>query len=117
MTVEAATPAANALARFFRAVSGAALELADALENLETSPTVRSLDTAGLGSLQRQVVDVPEMNSDVGISPREITRHLDRGDEPNVRNALAALQKRGVAELVPGPGPQRWRLTAQYRSE
>src|SRR5712692_10849925 len=49
------------------------------------------------------------------ISLREITRHLERGDEPNVRTALAAMRKRGVTELVPGANPHRWRLTAPYR--
>jgi hypothetical protein len=75
-----------------------------------------SLDDANLGSLQRQVAQVPGMESDVGISPRQIAQYLDRGDEPNVRTALSALQRRGVAELVPDVSPQRWRLTPAYRS-
>jgi hypothetical protein len=55
------------------------------------------------------------MDSEAGISPRQIAQHLNRGDEPNVRTALAAMQKRGVTELVPGAVPQRWRLAAPYR--
>jgi hypothetical protein len=55
------------------------------------------------------------MDSEAGVSPRQITQHLDRGDEPNIRTALAAMQKRGVTELVPGAVPQRWRLAAPYR--
>src|SRR6185312_7165601 len=66
-----------------------------------------SIEDANLGSLQRQVAEVPGMRSEAGVSPRQIAQHLDRGDEPNIRTALAAMQKRGVTELVPGGGPQR----------
>lgn len=55
------------------------------------------------------------MDSDQGVSPRQITQHLERGDEPNVRGALERMRDRGVTELVPEPGPQRWRLTVAYR--
>ena len=106
----------RALARFFRALASAALELANDLEAEDRDDQVwLTLDHAHLGSLQLQVAEAPGMNSDAGTSPREITQHLDRGDEPNIRTALAAMAKRGVAELVPGVTPQRWRLTASYR--
>jgi hypothetical protein len=106
----------RALARFLRKLATAALDLADELE----SPSLAShgwltLDGANLGSLQQKVAEEPGMDSDQGTSPREITQHLERGDEPNVRTALAAMQKRGVTEMVPGAIPQRWRLTAAYR--
>jgi hypothetical protein len=74
-----------------------------------------SLDDVNLGSLQRQVAQVPGMENEAGISPRQIAQYLDRSDEPNVRTALGALQRRGVAELVPNVSPQRWRLTSAYR--
>ena len=107
----------HALARFLRALSTAATDLADELES-PTTPERHgwlSISSANLGSLQRQVAEAPGMDSDQGSSPREVTQHLDRGDEPNVRTALAAMQKRGVTELVPGAVPQRWRLTTPYR--
>jgi hypothetical protein len=111
-------PSANdrALARFFRALGSAALDLAKDLEskNAEEQGWL-SIDQASLGSLQRQVAEVPGINSEVGMSPREITRQLTRDDEPNIRTALAAMAKRGVTELVPAATPQRWRLTAAYR--
>jgi hypothetical protein len=56
------------------------------------------------------------MNTDRGLSPREVCRHLGRNDEANVRTALQALRRKGVAELVPGEPKQRWRLTAPYRT-
>lgn len=105
-----------AFARFLRTVSAAALELAQQLE-AEGLPTQArlSIDDANLGSLQRQVAMASGMDSQKGVSPRQIAQELDRGDEPNIRTALAAMQKRGLAELVPGRTPQHWRLTALYR--
>ena len=115
MEVRSGSAAGSAFARFLRALSAAALELAQELETAPLGQGQRSLDDAGLGSLQRQVAEAPGMDSDQGVSPRQITQHLERGDEPNVRGALERMRDRGVTELVPGPGPQRWRLTAVYR--
>ena len=116
MTIAPGAFPAAAFARFLRTLSAAALELANALENGVASPHRRSLDSLQLGSLQQQVAQTLGLDTEDGMSPREITRSLDRSDEPNVRTALGRLQTLGVAELVPGlPGPQRWRLTASYR--
>jgi hypothetical protein len=107
----------HALARFFRTLGSAALELAQELETATPDAQGRlSIEQANLGSLQRQVAAVPGMDSEAGISPRQIAQHLDRSDEPNIRTALAAMQKRGVTELVPAAVPQRWRLAGPYRS-
>lgn len=110
------SPSTYAFARFLRAVSAAALELAQQLE-AETLPAQArlSIEEAKLGSLQRQIATASGMDTDEGVSPRQIAQQLDRGDEPNIRTALTAMQKRGVAELVPGKTPQHWRLTALYR--
>jgi hypothetical protein len=106
----------RAFARFFRALGSAALDLAQELEAGSVGAQGwLSLEQASLGSLQRQVAEAPGMDSEAGASPRQITQHLKRGDEPNVRTALAAMQKRGVTELVTGVAPQRWRLAAPYR--
>jgi hypothetical protein len=61
------------------------------------------------------VVLPPGMDTQEGVSPRQITQYLERGDEPNIRTALAAMQRRGVTELVPASGPQRCRLAPPYR--
>lgn len=105
----------RALARFFRALGSAASELADEIESGRPEQGWLSLDDANLGSLQQRVAEVAGMAREAGISPRQIAQELGRGDEPNVRTALAAMAKRGVTELVPGVTPQRWRLTAPYR--
>jgi hypothetical protein len=105
-----------AFARFFRVLGEAALDLARELEHADSGRLARlSLDEANLGSLQRRVAEVLEMRADAGVSPRQIAQQLDRGDEPNIRTALTAMQKRGVAEMVPSVSPQRWRLTSSYR--
>lgn len=107
----------QAIARFYRKVGELAQGLADELETISSQGFApKSLDQAGLGSLQRLVAEAPGMDTVSGVSPRLITKHLNRSDEPNVRIALAAMQKRGVTELVPGVKPQRWRLTEPYRS-
>jgi hypothetical protein len=106
-----------AIARFLRTLSASALDLARELEATTAQSTMKSLDDAGLGSLQRQVAAAPGMDSEAGVSPRVITKHLGRNDEPNIRTALMAMQKRGVTELVPDVSPQRWRLTPAYRRQ
>lgn len=106
----------RALARFFRTLGSAALDLAHELESESRHEDEwKSIESADLGSLQRQVAGAPGMDSDAGTSPRQITQHLGRSDEPNIRTALAAMQKRGFVELVPGATPQRWRLARPYR--
>ncbi len=109
------SPSDHALARFFRTLSSAALQLAQDLEAGTPGEEGRlPLEEANLGSLQRLIVDTPGMDSEAGVSPREITQQLDRDDEPNIRTALVALEKRGVTELVPGASPQRWHLAPPY---
>ncbi|MGH3157868.1 MAG: hypothetical protein ACRDNF_15005 [Streptosporangiaceae bacterium] len=116
MDMRGTSPADAAFARFFRSLSAAALDLAQELEAGQWGePGALSLDDANLGSLQRKVANVLEMMNEEGVSPRQIAQHLDRGDEPSIRTALGAMQKRGVAELIPAVSPQRWRLTLAYR--
>lgn len=108
----------RALTKFLRTLGTAALDLARDLEAADSQLHGHaSLDHAGLGSLQLSVAKTPGMDSDSGITPRQIARHLERSDEPNVRTSLMSMQKRGVAEMVPGARPQRWRLTMQYRPD
>jgi hypothetical protein len=103
------------LIRFLKRLSSAALDFAEELEAVQRGE-LRAHEAVQLGALQRSVVEAPGMDSDLGISPGEITKHLQRGDEPNIRAALQSLQKRGITELIPGAKPQRWRLTRPYRS-
>ena len=92
--------AANqAIAKFMRTLAMAAMELAGELEQREH---LRTVEEAGLGTLQRAVAEaLTQANEDTGLSPREVAHLLRRGDEPNVRTALNRLRDRGVAELIP----------------
>jgi hypothetical protein len=101
----------QAIARFMRVLSAAALDLARELDTTEG----RSLDAIDLGSLQRAITDLPGMRTDNGMSPREIARMLERGDEPNIRDALDRMEGRGIVERVPNTTFKRYRLAASYR--
>lgn len=109
----------DALVRFLRELSELASRAAREIELGATAvprPSSSNLDDLPLGTLQSAVVRAPGMATDEGVKPRAIADYLERGDEPNVRTTLQALAKRGVAELVPGSAPQRWRLTAPFRA-
>lgn len=55
------------IARFLREVAKLAVDLADELESMETADQMlRSLDSAGLGSLQRLVAEAPGMETSGG---------------------------------------------------
>jgi len=116
VVVTTSNPEALAIARFMRVLSAAALELAGQLESARPA-LPQDLDRAGLGSLQLSVAKTLHRYGTEGISPRTITDDLDRGDEPNVRTALSSLEKKGVAERVPGVVPQKWRLTTRYYND
>jgi DNA-binding phage protein len=109
----------DAAARFLRSVGDACLVLARAIDTYDPSasddPPHQSLEALGLGHFQRAVTDVLATADESGMSPREITQALGRGDEPNIRTTLESLRKKGVAELLPVLRPQRWRLAEPYR--
>jgi hypothetical protein len=41
--------------------------------------------------------------------------HLVTMDQPNAYLSLHSLARQGIAELVPGSDPRRWRLLPRYR--
>lgn len=112
-------PVDRILVRFLRDLSELAARAALEIEVGTRLPSPRTeeqgLDDLDLGSLQRAIVHVPGMTDEEGVKPRSIAQFLERGDEPNIRMTLQALGRRGIAELVPGSSPQRWRLTSAYR--
>jgi hypothetical protein len=112
------TSADLAMAQFMRTLGNAALQLASELERTTPSRPQRSIEDAGLGALQRAVAEVLiDADPEAGLSPREIAKLLDRGDEPNIRSALNRMRERGVAESIPDLPAQRWRLTTAYRAD
>jgi hypothetical protein len=41
------------------------------------------------------------MDTEEGVSPRQIAQQLDRGDEPNIRTALTAMKSAASQNLYP----------------
>ena len=108
-----------ALARFFRTLSSSALELARELEStVKAAGTPRiNLPDAALGKLQLAIANVLVTADPVhGISPREVTKAMDRNDEPSIRTTLYRLDQLGIAERLTHMSAQRWRVTEPYRS-
>ena len=91
------TESAPAIGRFLRSVSRACLELAEDLESMSGRAVQSgSIEELGLGSLQLQIARGLSNAADVGVSPRELTALIERHDEPNVRTALQALERRAL---------------------
>jgi len=86
------------------------------LDGIDASPPPNPTEMLNLGSLQQAILEALLTADENGLSPREITKMLKRGDEPNVRGTLYTLEQRGVAERLPTP-KQRWRVASIYASE
>lgn len=106
--------------RFLRQLADLLQELASDLDGDEVGSASRpdgngAPDPPVRGPRQRQIVDLLGMNSADGLRNREIADAINY-DQPNVWSTLRVLENMGIVEQVPRPGPQRWRLTSQYRS-
>jgi hypothetical protein len=104
----------QAIADFLRTISRISVELADKL----SPPSAPDKDQliAGLGFLQRWIARQQGMHTDRGMAPRELTRAMNRDDEPNVRAALNGMVRTGVTERVAGTSrPMRFRMTKTFR--
>jgi alkylated DNA nucleotide flippase Atl1 len=107
----------DALAKFFATLSTAAAELAaDLREHPELEDVPEETDpTAGLGPRQREIYAILQEAGDGGIVTSEIAKRMGGYDVPNAYLALRRLESLGLAELVPGAKPQRWRLRERAR--
>jgi alkylated DNA nucleotide flippase Atl1 len=111
----------NPEARLARAISEALLAYAEDKSRQETTDTVEpgpiaedvALPTPR-GPRQKDVAEVLVAAPLEGWKTGEIARMVEM-DQPNAYLTLQALQKQGLAELVPGSDPQRWRLLPRYR--
>jgi hypothetical protein len=66
------------------------------------------------GFRQREILSLPGMWEDAGLSTGEISRLINY-DQPNVYSTLQVLQGRQIVERADVGGPQRWRIHATYR--
>lgn len=104
-----------AVGRFLRATGNAALVLADELAGMGTAPApisppvAPSVPLTGLGHRQQQVVQELQKARSAGERTGVIAAVVGM-DHPNTLLTLRALEKKGIAELVPGSKPQQWRL-------
>jgi alkylated DNA nucleotide flippase Atl1 len=79
-------------------------------------PATPDLTTLGLGRRQREIAELPSLNSNRGMRASEVAAEIEY-DAANTHTALKALRDRGVVEeirLERGEGP-RWRLTPAFR--
>ncbi len=66
------------------------------------------------GPRQEAILALPEMTDAAGLKPAVIAAKIDYSVS-NTYNLLQTLSRSGLAEVVPGSHPQRWRLTASHR--
>lgn len=104
-----------------RAISDALLAYAEEKTRqqgeLTTEPAPIAEDVAlptPRGPRQKDVAEVLVAAPLEGWKTGEIARMVEM-DQPTAYLTLQALQKQGLAELVPGSDPQRWRLLPRYR--
>ena len=103
--------------RFARAMSKAYEQLAIELETEGQDSSgangritvSKANELADLALRQRRIFDLPEFGTERGLRPSVIARELGQVQQ-NVYSPLKALQKRGLAERV--PGSTAWRRVA-----
>ncbi len=106
----------QSLARFFRDLAASANRLAGELD--PPSPSNHGTDLTSLGFLQRWIARTPAMYTEQGATAHQIMLVTGRQDEPNIRQSLDGMVRRGFAELVPGHArPLRFRMTQRFREE
>lgn len=106
----------EALAKFMTRLATAAQELAEELQS--GGGTMAPEDEAGsppnLGSRQEKVYRILVSADDEGLPTRAIAAEM-KYEVPNTYLTLQSLGRLGLAELVPGSKPQRWRLHPRQR--
>jgi hypothetical protein len=64
--------------------------------------------------LQQAIIDLPGMIEPIGMRAFDISNQIDYSVS-NCYRLLHSLARSGIAELVPGEAPQRWRLARAHR--
>jgi hypothetical protein len=105
----------TAMSTLARNVAQALLAFADEIDGTSTAQVpddalpLSPTQTLGLGHRQQQVLDQLKTAGGDGLRTGVIAAAVGM-DHPNTLLTLRALEKRGLAELVPGVCPQHWRL-------
>jgi len=108
----------GAVSQFLRAQARALNDLADALDTGSSIPAGAASTVAGLpilrGSRQRQVVDLPGVDTESGMKTADIAKSIGYS-VPNTYAMLRSMQSAGIIEKVAGSTVARWRLAGRYR--
>src|SRR3954452_23774936 len=113
------TPPLAALADFLELTARGLQALAADLRPPEAAQTrsesALNPEDLGLGSRQREIVALPELATDHGMTTAEVAKATGQTDAANTHTALQALAKRGVLEHLADERPARWRLVPALR--
>lgn len=107
----------EAWAHFMSSLSAAAADLARALREQAAPEVVEPEEIQqDLGSRQRQAYQVLATVGDEGLQTADIAKAMGGYDFSNTYLTLRRLVELGLAELLPGSKPQRYRLHPKQRS-
>ena len=97
--------------------------VADALQDFVRESTVdinggneEEPGVQGMGHRQLQAYDLLKDATDDGLKTSDLAAAMGGYDVPNAYLTLKSLVNRGLAELIPGSSPQRWRAARAHGS-
>jgi hypothetical protein len=103
------------LAELAESTASALVAFAQAIRPASDAADGDELANAGLGRRQQEIAAVAGLDTEEGMSTREVACAIDY-DAANTHTALYALAARGIAESFRHGEHTRWRLTPRYRS-
>jgi hypothetical protein len=112
-----------ALAELMETIGRACIRYADEIRGadvraaeLHVQPAADPVEELGLGSRQRQIVDILRSAGEAGLTTAQIADGMGGHDTANAHMSLRALHGRRVVDEVPGLKPIHWRLAPQFRA-
>ena len=103
------------LAELAESTASALVAFAQAIRPASDAAGGADLANAGLGHRQQEIAAVAGLDTEEGMSTREVACAIDY-DAANTHTGLYALAARGIAEGFSHGDHTRWRLTPRYRS-
>jgi alkylated DNA nucleotide flippase Atl1 len=108
------------LAELVETIGRACLTYAETLRSgdveLTIAPAGDPVEELGLGTRQREMVEILRGSGDEGLTTAQIAEQMGGYDAANAHMSLRALSNRRVIEEVPSKKPIHWRLAAHYRA-
>ena len=103
------------LAELAESTASALVAFAQAIRPASDAAGGADLANAGLGHRQQEIAAVAGLDTEEGMSTREVACAIDY-DAANTHTGLYALAARGIAEGFSHGDHTRWRPTPRYRS-